>query len=364
MSGYYNSYKGSRRRKRNRIRIILLILLLLVLLVTAALFFLQDRAIFTSEGFRFPFRRDPAQEQAEDPDDLSDFQLEIEDGDPAAPVPGSDSSADDPATPVPVHEPPLAAWQVAGEALLDNPGEAVSAMQSAGRTQLAIVVKTADHQILVADAGASQGGVSPRAADFAARIESLEQAPVAILPALRDDLRPRSIHRASALKTTSGAVWLDRTYTAWYDPTGKDTAADLLAQINACQAAGFRQVILTDFCFPTVGKTELINFNHISSRTAALTALAKQLSEGTDCSLGLLLTKAAAQDLLDSAAGQDVMELAQYFDVLYLDTDDPACDPAVLESALEDTGCRVGIYAGAASQLPESGALDSILHGN
>lgn len=362
MPGYYNSYKGSRRRKRNRIRIILLILLLLVLLAAAALFFLQDRAIFTAEGFRFPFSRDPAQEQEQEPNDLSDFHLEIESGDPSAVVPGDHPPSADPVTVE--HDPLLSAWQVGGEALLADPDGALSAMQSAGRTQFAVLVKTADHQILVPDAGAPQGGVSPRAADFAAYVGELEQKPVAILPALRDDLRPRSIHRASALKTASGAIWLDRTYTAWYDPTGKDTATDLLAQIKACQAAGFRQVILTDFCFPTVGKTELINFNHISSRTAALTALAKQLSEGTDCSLGLLLTKEASQNLLDSAAGQDVMELAQYFDVLYVDVSDPASDPAVLESALEDTGCRVGVYAASAAQLPEDGALDSILRGN
>ena len=363
MAGYYNSYKGSRRRKRNRIRIILLILLLLVLLAAAALFFLQDRAIFTSEGFRFPFSRDPVQEQGE-PDDLSDFQLEIEGGEPAAP--DSSSPSVPPAVePVPAAtEPPLAAWYVNGEAFLADPDGALSAMQSAGRTGLAVTVKTSDHQSLVPDAGSPQGGVSPQAQSFADRIAALEQKPAAILPALRDDLRPRSIHRASALKTASGAVWLDRTYTAWYDPTGKDTAADLLAQIGACEAAGFRQVILTDFCFPTVGKTELIDYSRISSRTAALTALAKQLSEGTDCSLGLLLTGEAARNLLDSAAGQDVMELAQYFDVLYVDVSDPAGDPAVLESALEDTDCRVGIYAASPSQLPEDGALDSILRGD
>ena len=229
MPGYYNSYKGSRRRKRNRIRIILLILLLLVLLAAAALFFLQDRAIFTAEGFRFPFSRDPAQEQEQEPNDLSDFHLEIESGDPSAAVPGDHPPTADP---VPVeHDPLLSAWQVGGEALLADPDGALSAMQSAGRTQFAVLVKTADHQILVPDAGAPQGGVSPRAADFAAYVGELEQKPAAILPALRDDLRPRSIHRASALKTASGAIWLDRTYTAWYDPTGKDTATDLLARL-------------------------------------------------------------------------------------------------------------------------------------
>ena len=49
---YYDRYRGSRRARRNRIKIILLILLLLVVVGIAVLFFLQDAAVFTADGFQ------------------------------------------------------------------------------------------------------------------------------------------------------------------------------------------------------------------------------------------------------------------------------------------------------------------------
>ncbi|MBP3588294.1 MAG: hypothetical protein J6J51_04600, partial [Clostridia bacterium] len=81
---YYDRYRGSRRRKRNRIKIVLLILLLLVVIGLAALFFLQDAVVFTSNGFHFPFgsrQEDVSEDPPLDPDDI---QLEIE-----APQPGA-----------------------------------------------------------------------------------------------------------------------------------------------------------------------------------------------------------------------------------------------------------------------------------
>lgn len=52
---YYDRYRGSRRRRQNRIKTVLLVLLLLVVIGLAALFVLQETAIFTHDGFRFPF---------------------------------------------------------------------------------------------------------------------------------------------------------------------------------------------------------------------------------------------------------------------------------------------------------------------
>ena len=365
MPNYYNSYKGSRRRKRNRIRVLLLILLLLVVVGAAVLLFLPDRAIFTSDGLRLPFGR-----QTEPPEDglPDDFELVIE-GDPSgtgAPSPIEPTPSDPqpgPASPpeeldVPAEE-PLYAFYADGFAFLQDPSAVLTQMTDSGCRQLALRVKDGEGNTLVPDGEGAQGGVLPQAGDFAAAVKQLSSPPAVVLNALRDNVRPRTLYRASALHTGSGAIWLDRSYLSWFDPTGKDTAANLITQINACAALGAGQVILIDFQFPTVGKVELINFSHISSRTAALTQLAGRLREGTEIELALLLTDEAAKNLLDGSAGQDVMELAQYFDLLYVNPASGA-DPAILEEALRDTDCRVGLYAPAA-HIPQSPAGSVVL---
>ena len=47
---YYHRYRGGRGRRRARLRIVLLALALVILCAIAALFFLQDGAMFTADG--------------------------------------------------------------------------------------------------------------------------------------------------------------------------------------------------------------------------------------------------------------------------------------------------------------------------
>lgn len=362
MPNYYNSYKGSRRRKRQRIRIVILVLLLLVVLGVAAFFLLQDKAVFSSEGIRLPFGEKQTGKTNETLPD--DFQLVIEEPadvvpSPAEEQPVSPSVPQEPVEIVPAVT-PVNALYAGGFRFVQETPAVLTELTDSGRDQLAILVKDTDGNTLIPDADGAQGGVSPQADAFAEAVRELKAPPVILLPALKDNVRPRTIYRGSALHTSSGAVWLDRTYISWFDPTGKDTADNLLTQIRACEALGVKQIVLTDFQFPTVGKTHLIDYRNVPSHTAALTQLAKALREGTEAELGLLLTDEAALNLLDTEAGQDVMELAQYFDVLYMSTASGA-DPAVLEEAIRETGCRVGLYASTKNRIPEDFLSDVIL---
>ena len=362
MPNYYNSYKGSRRRKRQRIRIVILIVLLLVIAGVAAFLLLQDKAVFSADGIRLPFGKKQSVSDDPLPDDI---ELVIE---PPVDTPPATPAEDDPAvTPAP-QEPdvtvpavtPLNALYAGGFRFVQETPAVLTELVDSGRNELAILVKDTDGNTLIPDSDGAQGGVSPQAGAFAQALQELKSPPAILLPALKDNIRPRTMYRGSALHTSSGAVWLDRTYISWFDPTGKDTADNLLTQIRACEALGVKQVILTDFQFPTAGKTHLIDYKNIPSKTAALTELARQLSEGAEVELGLLLTDEAAQNLLDTEAGQDVMELAQYFDVLYLQTASGA-DPAVLEEAIRETGCRVGLYASTKNRIPDGFLSDVIL---
>ena len=83
---YYDRYRGSRRRRQNRIKTVLLVLLLLVVIGLAALFVLQETAIFTHDGFHFPFSRQE-DDVIHNPDDGEDIKLEIQDPQPSIPSP-------------------------------------------------------------------------------------------------------------------------------------------------------------------------------------------------------------------------------------------------------------------------------------
>jgi len=350
---YYDRYRGSRRRKRNRIKIIILVLLLLVVVSIAALFLLQDAIVFTSEGFRLPFGRE--EKPAEDPADLpDDVPLEIEDPQPTPglPQPSQPTQPEEPQPapdPVPEISPEVHALLFPGSSLLTD-REAVL-QQSDGYDHLALRVKASDGVSLLDDA-AHKDGTSPDAAAFSQALEGVELPKIAMLSALRDNVRPRTVYRASALKVSSGSTWLDREYTAWFDPAGKDTLAALTAQLEACKAADFTQVVLENFHYPTAGKLQLINYGEGTIRQQALTRLAADLRQATDLELGLVLTQTAAENLLDDVSGQDVAELAQYFDVLYIPAADFSVDTALVENAVADTDCRVALLVTKPADVP------------
>ncbi len=346
---YYDRYRGSRRRKRNRIKIILLILVLLVVIGLAALFFLQDSVVFTSNGFHVPFGSQQEQTSQEPPLDPDDIHLEIEAPQPGNPDVLSPSQTEQqptqpakPVEPEPVILEQTAALLLEGTSLLAHRADVLRQISEGSYAQMALRVKTPDGISLLND-GTVKDGVSPDSATFAQELEGIDVPKIAVISALRDNIRPRTGYRSSALHTGSGATWLDREYTAWFDPAGKDTLPCLVAMIEACEAAGFEQVVLENFHCPNAGKIELISYGEGYSRQSALTELARQLREETEMPLGLVLTETAATDLLDSISGQDVAELAQYFDLLYLPAEDFSADRTAAEHAAEDTSCRVGL---------------------
>ncbi len=348
---YYDRYRGSRRRRQNRLKTVLLILGLLVILGLAVLFFLQETIIYTQDGFHFSFSDRKEPELPGDSDDGGDVHLNVQD-----PQPATDSTPDLPAAtepPAPQHTAPehTAALVADGHRLLEDKAGLLQDFSGGSYRQLALAVRYADGISLVDDDDVSDG-VDPQAAPFALELDSLEMGRIALFSALRDNVRPRTNHRASALHTQSGATWLDRDYTAWFDPQGKDTASCLLATIRACEAVGFDLAVLRDFQYPTEGKPELIDLPADLDRVAALTGLAKKVRAGTDIALGLILSDEAAALLTDPVTGQDVALLGEYFDVLYVPAADFSHDLSPLEEALTGTDCRVGLYLQTPAPIP------------
>ena len=346
---YYNRYRGSRRRRQNRLKTVFLVLLLLVVVGVAALFVLQETAIFTHDGFHFPFSN---QEDAvtPNPDDGEDIKLEIQDPQTGTPAPDVPAEQQPEPLPEPVELPRTAALLADGNRLLTDKVELLRQFSEKGLSQIAFVVKTPDGISLVNDDDVGDG-LSDQSAVFALELDSLEMGTVAVISALRDNVRPRSTHRSSSLKLESGSTWLDREYMAWFDPEGEDTLACLLATIRACEAAGVEQVVLENFCYPTAGKLELIDYPDSAARTQALTQLANRLRDGTHMALGLVLTEQAAANLTDDISGQDVAALAPFFDRMYAPGSFDA-DLTTLDSAVEGTMCEIGLYVESSGQAP------------
>ena len=355
---YYDRYRGSRRKRRNRLKILLLVLLLLVVVGLAALFFLQDTVIFTTDGFHFPFS-DKDKVQKEDPPlDPDDVPFEIEDPQPgtsdlrpSAPSTTPTAPTEAPTQPPAAVLPQTAALLLDGSAILESSADVLRRVSEGAYSQLALQVKSPEG-ISLLDDGLVADGISPDVGAFSAALAQMDVPKIAVISALRDNVRPRTGYRSSALKLASGSTWLDREYLSWFDPAGKDTLTCLLAAVDACRAAGFEQVVLQNFRYPTAGKLELIDYGDAQSRRSVLTELARQLRESTDLPLGLVLTQEAATALLDSTAGLDVAELAQYFDVLYAPASDFSADLTALDHAVEDTSCRVGLAVVGSAPLP------------
>ena len=354
---YYDRYRGSRRKRRNRLKIALLILLLLVVVGLAALFLLQDTVIFTGDGFRFPFSGQQDEQKDDPPMNADDVPLEIEDPQPGA----SDLRPSEPSavptepteapTQPPVVLPQTAALLLDGTDIVESSADVLRRMSEGGYSQLALQVKnTAGISLL--DDGLVAEGISADADAFAAALTRMDVSRIAVISALRDNVRPRTGYRGASLKLASGSTWLDREYISWFDPAEEDTLTCLLAAVDACEAAGFEQVLLQNFRYPTAGKLELIDYGDAAARTEALTELARQLRESTDLPLSMVVTDEAAAQLTDGTAGVDVAQLARYFDVLYVPTSDFSADLTALDHAVEGTSCRVGLAVVGSAPLP------------
>ena len=355
---YYDRYRGSRRKRRNQLKIALLVLLLLVVVGLAALFFLQDTVIFTTDGFHFPFADQDKVQKDDPPLDPDDVPFEIEDPQPgssdlrpSAPATAPTAPSEAPTQPPVTVLPQTAALLLDGASVLENRADVLRRVSEGAYSQLALQIKSPEG-ISLLDDGLVADGISPDADAFADALEQMDVPRIAVISALRDNVRPRTGYRASSLKLNSGSTWLDREYLSWFDPAGKDTLPCLLASVEACKAAGFEQVVLQNFRYPTAGKLELIDYGDAQSRRSALTELARQLRESTDLPLGLVLTQEAAADLLDSTAGLDAAELAQYFDVLYAPASDFSADLSALDAAVEGTDCRVGLVVVGNAPVP------------
>lgn len=324
----HKPYRGSGYYGRRRHKIVFLLVLLLFLLAVFLFFYMQEYIVFTADGFRFSF----SSRQEEPPADSSEDSphLIVEDPvDPPDDEPSNNTGStepDEPNEPVVSAAETRALW-VAGVDELD------SALLRDPYNALALTVRDYDG-VSILDSGTA-------AADAVSSLTENGGRAIALVSALRDNTAPRNDANV-AVRTGSGARWLDYDYISWLNPYAEGTADVLIQLAQSCYTAGFDELVLQNFQFPTVGRTELISYgSQEPSRTEALTALLQAVREGApgDLAISVVLTDTAASSLRDENAGQDVSLLAPLCARLYVQTQDPAFDLSALQDALRDTDC-------------------------
>lgn len=165
-----------------------------------------------------------------------------------------------------------------------------------------------------------QSEMNKRIAELCAECKESNIKTAAKISAFRDDAAS-SGSRQYAVKTGSGARWLDRKYKGWLNPYSEGAREYIGQIIKELAALGFDRVILDNYCFPYAGKTELISYGQTEqSKEECLEQFASELAGisaecGTDISI--VLTAAAAKSGRHLEAGQNVSALCEYFSQVY-----------------------------------------------
>lgn len=340
-------YRGSGYYGRRRRKVVVFLLLLLLIVAVFVFFYAQEYIVFTADGFRFSFRASQPADPDPDPDPGTPPDIVIDDpvdppADPdTAPDPGPNDTPDDELPPEQTKQPTRALWvQKTSDFTPEHMTEPFNGLAMTVKDVDGALVLSADSSVSAAVAALRQNG--GRA--------------VALASALRDNTAPRNDF-ALSVRTHKGVRWLDYNYVSWINPYAEG-AADFLASLaQSCYDAGFDELVLQNFQFPTVGKTSLLNYGQQAlGRTEALAALLAAVRERTpdDLEISVVLTDTAAFSLVDADAGQDVSLLAPHCARLYVATADSAFDFSALEAAMVDSGCKPALLlSGQTAPEPE-----------
>ncbi len=343
--GYYDRYRGTKRKKQQRKLLVISLVLLVLIIVAVGLLVLGDHITYSADGFHFTWGDPPAMNDKPvdipkddpdtDPDDDPDYVI---DGDTPSPdftlsqgqfgsqlVIADQFMTLDHALPSPLN------------------GYAVWVKDAAGIRYLPSSIDNYNSN------GIWNGTFS---LTLAAKLSQLKAVPgmhtVAVLNSFRDPVLPHKAYGAAGIKAGND-FWLDTNGSTWLDPATAGGNIIVVEMVKRCKAAGFDEILLTDFRYPTAQDGDINTITNVNNanKTNSVAAVAKQVKNtiGTaDIRLSCLLTATAAQSLTDAAAGQDVAKLAQYVDCFYVETDTADIDLTVLETALSGTGCKIALW--------------------
>ena len=362
---FYNAYRG-RRSRRNGKLLIAAIPLFLLALAALAYFVIPEYIVFSADGFRFTFQPEEEARPDAEGEDIPDEDLHIViDGSPATTTPEADPDAPEQAqnTKAPAY-PDLhgVADELSNLLSRETYGKGLAgAALERGCNTLVFTVKAPNGivrlPILSSYATAAAEGKDAHAVkDALALLEDSDVLLAARLSAFNDAVTPRAF--ADASLRTGGSTWLDQNSQSWFDPRSEMAVEYLCDLIRACKSAGFDAVLLDDLCFPTKGRTELIDYGEEDTPDARRTALelVYQTLRRTADNEGISLSVILESDIADNEeSGQYAADLAKYFHTIFVEGTPDSTLEAALESAVSGTDCRIGIIHKGAFEAPADG---------
>lgn len=303
---YVRQGRGS--RKSNRWVSVVIVLLFITGLVIGGYFFLSEYLVFTADGMRITLF-DPKTPPVPPETEPKVPPITIE-----KPTDGSSGDNNSGTTPDNfTSQPPATA--VLNANLVDLAQIDVAALTAQGIKQVAVTIKSRDgivHIPLATPVG--EGSIAPNAQANGEILRQLDRAGievVAVVSAFRDAIAPRA-QRDAAIQTQDRYTWLDRENISWYDPKNEKSTQYVGEIVNSLAALGVDRVILTEFCYPFVGKTNLIGTAYRPDSAALATAVTTVKQALTTPIPVLVALRAEAETL----TGQNTAALAAVADGL------------------------------------------------
>ena len=292
--------RGVGTQRSSKWKSILIVLLFLVGLAAVGYFFLSEHIVFTADGMRITLfqPKEPQEDNTNDEVKIPPIVIEPT-------TPGGDTTQ--PTTPQQPGEQALTKLDAKRTEWAQIDAAQLAAQ---GISQVAITIKGTDGVVQIPLANpVGENSISPNAQENAQKLKELKEqgiAAVAVVSAFRDAIGPRAM-RDAAVQTQDKYTWLDRDSISWFDPKNEKSIAYLADILNSLGELGVTEVVLTEFCYPFVGKTNLIGTAYRTENeaiTAALESLKEQLT--APMSITVLLRPEA-----ENVTGQNVAALEQ-----------------------------------------------------
>lgn len=292
----YSSYRG----RKPAGKVILAVILVLVILVSVAFLLLQKYLVYDETGT--PHLQLPDKTQNEE----------------TLPAQSGSSSSED--LNITIDQPKKTA--VTGVQLAEDPTAWQSAVDQLGASDAFCVTMKAPGGRLQYQSAVSGAFLADTAANASQELSGLlktKHPGIARISCFRDGLYAKENIETAGLKNTGGYIFYDGNSEQWLDPAKQGTADYLCAIVRECAGLGFREILLTDFSYPTKGKLNKIDYGQ-NLKNENLTSFLKTLRtalEGTEVRLCVELPADVITTGSDPNAGLVLADIAPLVDSIY-----------------------------------------------
>jgi len=297
---------------------VLAVVLVLVIVIAGGIVYMQQYVVYSADGRRqivLPWQMEeektppPSEEQGE--------------GAPADSVDVIVQEPEDP-TPQEINAVSLPVQVLSRNVWTEFNG--LNGLSSGSHNAVAIRLKTANGTIYFDSANAVSGAadIADEPGETAAALSLITSQEglhtIAVMSCLQDFKAANAGVEDRGLKNTGGYIFYDGNNSLWLDPAKPGAREYVCALAKEIAELGFKELLLTDFSYPTVGKINKINYNTDVPLEDNLDLLLTDLNaalESYDILLSVELPETVIAEGPDTVAGLDLSRLVNKVDRIY-----------------------------------------------